>query len=207
MTACLPATGLDGGVLAILFVAATLLLIAGGVLIARKRSRIALLLVPVAAIALVLGGTGAQPAQAVTTAIPSVTIGATDYPDDYTVWTWNGMDSTYELEAPLPPQLTATVEALTQLYADGKITGVTQSPLRFAQIEAPFGTFEVAEPDVYYTDNLPVITEADVDEALDSFESLNPMSATLSVTYTYNDDCGAPLQTTITWTGLLFFIN
>src|SRR5690606_12076771 len=131
------------GILSVLLIASAVLLIAGGVLLARKRTRVALLLVPVTALALVLGAPAVPQAQAATP-IPRVDIGGTGAGGNYSWWTFDELQVTWWRTADLTVQARLSPIALSELDAKHEIISVVQGPLTFTQTEEPFDTFEIA---------------------------------------------------------------
>lgn len=200
---CLAETGSDGGILSVLLIASAVLLIAGGVLLARKRTRVALLLVPVTALALVLGAPAVPQAQAATP-IPSVDIGGTGEGGNYSWWTFDELQETWWLNADLTVQAQLSTIALSELDAKHEIISVVQGPLTFTQTEEPFDTFEIADPVVTYVEPLPIVRNDDVQSAFDHFDDLD-LALSTWMTWTYLDDCGELTSTTFTWTGLFLF--
>ena len=179
---CLPATGLPLDQFA-LVAAVALIFVAGGIVALRKtKGRVALLLLPIAFVALVFGG-AATPAQAYTEAIPSATVS--------TVWNVSG---------PYLVSDSANAENAANIGTLFNATDVTESTaLTLGGIPYTGGPFWSIFPNEgYVIDMLSINVQS---FAYDAELPFGDYPLVLTITYDYEDECGEPLQTVFTYSG------
>lgn len=196
LESCLPATGPDSWVIALLVAIGVVLVVAGAIFVARSKARVALLLVPVAALTLVLAAP-AQPSQAAAAAIPSFTIPGG--------WDWNNPDQTWDSGTPTSEQL-EWLGLLDEIQEneDGVVV-TTVVALVNNNDASENGTIDPSNVLIPVATGVASVDGDAVDDLIDSWDSLN-IEMTVTVTFDYHDGCGKPLQTVVQWTGDLGFV-
>lgn len=185
LESCLPATGLPLDQLAIVAAIALVLVVGGIVALRTTKGRVALLLLPLAFIALVFGGASA-PAQAYTTAIPSATVS--------TVWNESG---------PVLVSDSPSAENAANIDTLFNATDVTESvALTLNGVEYTDAPFWSIFPPTYEIDMMVIDVQ---DFAITEGMPYGNLPLVLSITYDYQDECGKPLQTVFTYTGTFNF--
>jgi hypothetical protein len=196
---CLAATGQEQWPFIALALVAVALLTVGAVLIARKRGRAVLFVAPLAVLALVAGGTVAQPAQAVTAKI-SDTVMSTE-------WNYDWPDITSDV--PSASNFALFEQAAMLQQAAGTVPTYRTFITWPGSEEFPGAeTFEVV-PNIAGLDASNGVGEINGDDVEDAIiEWWSPLALqrsvytlTMTVTFDYLDDCGKPLQTVFTYTG------
>lgn len=185
LESCLPATGPEGWVIALLVAVGVVLLVAGAVFLARSKARMAMLMVPVAALALVLAAP-AQPSQAIAP-IPGFTV-----PGDW----HHGSTIEFDPDDPYTPEQLAALEQLDEL--------TSQTTFLIEVVgdgEGETGT--LPDSALEFEGFLPVIDGDTFDALAGDWEF--PILMTVTFTSNYVDDCGKPAQTVIVWTGQVAF--
>ena len=200
LPACLPATGLDATPLALLAVLALVLLVGGVIALRSQRARVATVLLPLAALALVFGATASSaPAQAVP---PTAKIA------DFTVSdTWTEIAATvYESEAASP----ADAASLAQLEDWAAEFAVV--PTYAITLTSQNGAETVSVSDdallSFAATGVVGLGQAEVDAAQQTLTPPNRygnLTLTLTYTWPYYDQCANALSTVTTWTGAVFY--
>lgn len=195
--ACLPATGADQTLLIVLALGVAAVLLAAGVLaVAKTRGRVALVLIPIAALALVVGS-APKPAQALETAIPSFSFSDT--------WT---MEQTLEdwsiLSEDATGQALADMQTLEDMVVEG--TAVKTFALTVSSSPDPADTYVFQVVPGFFDDfdfsyRIPGTGPNSLDTAITLLEDSTDLEAVLTFTYDYKDSCNRPLQTVVTYTG------
>jgi hypothetical protein len=193
VSTCLAETGVDATPLVILAVLAVVLLAAGVLALRTSRARIALVLLPVALLALAFGGVAtANPAQA---APPAQKIA------DFTVsdtWTYDDPDFTSE------PASVASLEKLAQLedwvIEYGTLTSqvvimTTEDGTESADATAAINGYDSATATFRFDDELLEDVASELGFGL--------LTLTVQVTWPYFDECAKPISTVTTWTGTI----
>lgn len=189
---CLPATGLDGGSIAIAALLAVAIIAIGIVALRRNKAAAAMVLVPVAVLALAFGGTTTS-AQAVTAKIADFTVSET--------WTFVDPDYLSEVADAAELELFDTLDALVTdpnslvytltLSSEDGLETIAMDPSADADFDAS-GQVAVDGSAVFAAQALLEDPYGD-------------LLLTYTITAPYIDDCGNPLSTVITWTGTVFF--
>lgn len=188
---CLPATGLDGGSIALIAVLAVAIIAVGVIALRRNKAAAAFILVPLAVLALAFGGT-ATSAEAVQAKIPDFTVS--------TVWTPSGPD--YVSNAPTAQQLTdlQTLEELSTTEADFTLTLFNAARTQGQSIPTVNASAAVGT-------GIAEVDAAAVDTAQDAIvPGFGDLPLEYTITFHYLDDCGNPLTTTVVWTGTVNFL-
>ena len=198
-TACLPATGSDNTTLIVVAVAlAALLLTAGIIAVTKSKGRIALLMLPVVALALVLGGAPAKSAQAVETAYAGFTIPGWTYEpgedgpaDDLYVSDAASAEQEVTLTAleDMNTAGTATRTTVVTVQSDDLSESVTLDGSSWFFLGVDFQTA------VFYDDFWTGVDELE--------DEIGNLPLTVTHTYDYKDSCGKPLQTVVVYTGTI----
>lgn len=197
-TACLPATGSDNMTLIVMLVGlAAILMIAGVIAVKKSKGRIALLLLPVAALALVLGAAPAKPAQALETAIPSFSFSDT--------WTVSGGILDWDaLSEDATGAALADMQTLEDMVVEGTATKSTSLTVASSPDPSDTYTFQVVPgsfDDFDFSYTIPGTGPNSLDTAIDLLEDSTNLVTVLTFTYDYKDSCDRPLQTVVTYTG------
>lgn len=182
---CLPDTGLDGTQFAIIVLIAATLITVGIVALRRSKGATAFILAPLVILALVLG-TGSAPVQASDVAYPSATLSDS----------WNAdEDVRYFSNAPINPYLAGFIALSNDKNAtesvvfslDGVPVGVT-----------PFWAIDA-------TTYVISFSHSDIDAVLADagYGHGEEVTVTITIAFDYPDECGEPLQTVYTYTGVV----
>ena len=188
---CLPATGLDGGSIAIVALIALAIIAVGIVALRKNKAAAAFILVPLAVLTLAFGGSAA-PAQAIATPIADFTVSEN--------WT---PDGSY-FSDPASPENLASLGTLDDLVTDEDAVQF------FLTLSSEDGTESVSldpnEAGASVGDGVAEVNSGAVDAAQ---LLLNDRFGDLILTYViaipYLDDCGNPWTTVVTWTGTVSF--
>ncbi len=192
VSTCLAETGVDATPLVILAVLAVVLLAAGVLALRTSKARIALVLLPVALLALAFGGATANTAQA---APPAQKIA------DFTVsdtWTYDDPDFTSE------PATVASLEKLAQLedwvieygtLTSQVVTMTNEDGTESADATAAISGYDFATGSFRF--------DAALLEDVASELGFGLLTLTVQVTWPYFDECAKPISTVTTWTGTL----
>ena len=198
--ACLPATGSDNMTLIVVLVGLAAILLAAGVIaVTKSRGRIALLMLPVVALALVLGAAPAKPAQALETAIPGFSFSDT--------WTTQGgiLDWTVTSEDATGAAL-ANMQTLEDMVVDGTATKTTSLTVASSPDPGDLYTFQVVPgsfDDFDFSYEIPGTGPNSLGTAIALLEDSTQLATNLTFTYDYKDSCNRPLQTVVIYSGLV----
>ncbi len=196
--ACLPATGSDNMMLIIVLVSLAAILLAAGVIAVKKsRGRMALLL-PVAALALVLGAAPAKQAVALETAIPAFSFSDT--------WTTEGtiVDWDVTSEDATGPAL-VDMQTLEDMVVEGTATKTTSLTVASSPDPGDLYTFQIVPgffDDFDFSYEIPGTGPNSLSTAIALLDNDSTnLTTILTFTYDYKDSCNRPLQTVVTYSG------
>lgn len=194
--ACLPATGADQTHIVLLATLAVLLLAAGAIAMAKTRGRIALVLIPVAILALVVGAPGA-PARALETAIPNYSFSDTwTVSGDVVAWDATSEDAT--------GQALVDSQTLYDMEVDGSATKTVSLVVSNGPNPANTYTFQIPPwlyDDFDFSTLIPGTGPNSISTAMTLLQDTTNLDMVLTFTYDYKDSCNRPLQTVLTYTG------
>jgi hypothetical protein len=191
--ACLPATGLEPTHLVLLAIVAAVLLVGGVVAMRSTKARAGLVLLPMLLLALVFAGTPTSAAQAVTAKVPDATVS--------TAWAVGGGT----ISSLIPPA--AVLDSIEEASALSEDAG--NIPVYATTVSRPDGTSPTVimpQPAGFNPANGQVtMSEISVVGTIlfafpPGLSGAYPLTTT--ITFNYEDDCGKPLQTVFTWTGV-----
>lgn len=196
--ACLPATGIDNWTILLLVGVAMLLIVAGVLAVKKAKGRLAMVLAPLAILGLVVAAP-ASPAQALETAIPNYSFSDT--------WTVSGSVVDWDaLSENATGQALIDSQTLYDMEVDGSATK-TVSLVAVANPN-PGGTYTFPGPTYpwsYDDTDFSVLLEGSgpggLNTAFTLLQDNTNVAVTLTFTYDYEDQCGKPLQTVLTYTG------
>lgn len=198
LATCLPATGIDTWIIALLAGVALVLLVAGFVALKSAKARIAVLAIAPLALLGVAATAPVSPAQALESAYEGFTIPG---------WTAeiNEEDpsmSVYLSDAATPEQ-EATLTALEGMVTEGTAVRSAVATVQSEDLSETivldgsswfFWEFDY-EVAVFYDDFWFAVTELE--------NPIGELPLTVTFTYDYTDDCDRPLQTVIVYTGTI----
>lgn len=200
-TACLPATGSDNMTIIVTLVGlAAILMVAGVIAVTKSKGRIALLLLPVAALALVLGAAPAKPAQALETAIPSFSFSDTWITNGVNVVDWNVLSEN------ATGQALTDMQTLEDMVVEGTATKSTSLTVASSPDPSDLYTFAVVPgffDDFDFSYSIPGDGPNSLETAITALQDDTALTTVLTFTYDYKDSCNRPLQTIVTYTGLV----
>lgn len=195
--ACLPATGPDQWMIFLLLGIAAMLIIGGLIAVRNAKGRIAMFALAPLALLGVAVAAPAAPAQALETAIPNFSFSDTwDIDGNVAVWDATSEDAT--------GQALADMQTLEDMVVEGSATKTASlvastSDSNVYQFQVVPGSFD----DFDFSYVVPGNGANSLDTAFSLLEDDVNVSLVLTFVYTYHDQCNRPLQTTVTYTGLV----